>query len=107
MTRIEIARKAYANGTLEQDVCSQLASMNFSDEIIEKAVERGWITRTFADALLEAENKKNRYEVKKIEENWFGIWDNKTEEFLFESTEHGIKAYAKMFNIEDDREGTK
>ena len=38
-----------------------------------------------------------RYEMRRISENWFGIWDNVKCQFVIESTGIGIKVYAKMW----------
>jgi len=39
-----------------------------------------------------------RYEVRRISENWFGIWDAVCGKYMLESTGYGIKVYADLFN---------
>lgn len=53
MTRREIAMAAYRDGKLGLDVLGQLAIDNFSDAVICKALDRGWITEEFAEKLME------------------------------------------------------
>lgn len=38
-----------------------------------------------------------RYEVKKISNNWYGIYDAVKREMVIESTANGIKVYAEIF----------
>lgn len=52
MTAKELIKKAYENKEIEADIFGQLALGNFSDEAIEMAVERNWITRELADKFL-------------------------------------------------------
>lgn len=52
MTRIEIAIQAAKNNEIQLDTLGQLAGSNFTDEIINRAVERGWISEAFAQKLL-------------------------------------------------------
>ena len=47
-TRSVNARRMYQNGEIEQDTYGQLALGNFTESIIAKAVDRGWITRAQA-----------------------------------------------------------
>ena len=51
-TRQEIATKAYEEGRLDQSTFGQLACNNFSDEIVERAVCRNWITSELANEIL-------------------------------------------------------
>ena len=41
----------FNKGTIEQDTLGQLAINNFSDEIIERAVERKWISKEIANVI--------------------------------------------------------
>lgn len=45
------------------------------------------------------EKKMKRYEVKRISENWYGIYDNVKKEFVIESTGYGISIYKELFGI--------
>lgn len=38
-----------------------------------------------------------RYEVKQISNNWFGIWDKVKKEFVVEATAYGIEIYKELF----------
>lgn len=58
MTRFEIARQAWDNGEIEADTFGQLHSLNFTNKIILKAVERHWISVEFAASLLDAETQE-------------------------------------------------
>lgn len=40
-----------------------------------------------------------QYEVRKISENWYGIYDTVKNEFVIESTGYGIEVYKKLFSI--------
>lgn len=51
MTRHERALNLYRAGQIELDTLGQLAGHNYSDEIIDRAVERGWITADQAEAI--------------------------------------------------------
>ena len=42
------------NGAMQQDTFGQLSTNNFSDEILDRAVERGWITRRQANRIRRA-----------------------------------------------------
>ena len=44
MTRKEITIAAYNNGTIKLDTFGQLDCNNYTDEIVERAIERKWIT---------------------------------------------------------------
>lgn len=44
--------------------------------------------------------EKDRYEIRKIEENYFGIYDKVAQEIIFDSTAHGITFYAKIFGLD-------
>lgn len=68
--RKQSVRSMYKNGEISQDVFGQLASDNFSDDIVTRAVEREWITPRQADKIRENDNKEiKRVESKKIDEN--------------------------------------
>ena len=56
MTRKEIVFAAYKNGTIELDTFGQLTLANYSERVIERAIEREWITRELGNELLNAEN---------------------------------------------------
>jgi len=51
MTRTEKAIKLFNNGTIDQSTFGQLACNNFTDEIIDRAVERKWISEEIAKEL--------------------------------------------------------
>ena len=38
-----------------------------------------------------------RYEVKQISNNWYGVYDNIKREYAIESTKNGIAIYRKLF----------
>lgn len=52
MKRYEIARRAYEKNEIDVDTFGQLAMFDFSDNIIKKALERGWIELDLAGQLL-------------------------------------------------------
>lgn len=52
------------------------------------------------DKAIKACDDLNRYEVVKIGEFLFGIYDKIKRKVVVESTSTGIKSYAKMFNAE-------
>ena len=58
MTRKEITIAAYNNGTIKLDTFGQLDCNNYTDEIVERAIERKWITEKFGVELLNAENPR-------------------------------------------------
>lgn len=41
----------------------------------------------------------NRYEIRKISNNWYGIYDTVKKEFILESTKYGIESYKELFNF--------
>ena len=51
MTRHERAMSLYRAGQIELDTLGQLSIHSYSDEIIDRAVERGWITADQAEAI--------------------------------------------------------
>lgn len=55
MTRRDITIKAYNDGRIEADTFGHLAMEDFSDKVICKALEREWITKEFANELMEGE----------------------------------------------------
>lgn len=59
MTRKELMVQAYKNKEVEADTFGQLASRNFSDEAFEMAVERGWITKEFANTITGNNEEEN------------------------------------------------
>lgn len=50
--RKEIAILLYKQGKIKQDVFGQLASHNFSDEIIQTGVKRGWYKKDVEKQLM-------------------------------------------------------
>lgn len=60
--RKQSVRSMYKNGEISQDVFGQLASDNFSDDIVTRAVEREWITPRQADKIRENDNKEIKRE---------------------------------------------
>lgn len=38
-------------------------------------------------------------EIRRISNNWYGIYDKARREFVIESTSYGIEVYRKMFNL--------
>ena len=65
-----IARKMHESGEIPTDVMGQLDSNNYSDKIMDRAVERGWITKEQAskikgesqpEAAVKAPAKPNKY----------------------------------------------
>ena len=50
--RKRAAIKLYKSGKIPQDVFGQLALSNFSDEIIQRAIERKWIDSGLGKQLL-------------------------------------------------------
>lgn len=50
-TREEKAFEMYNNGVLEQDALGQLVMEDFSNKVLEKAVERKWVSKEVAEIL--------------------------------------------------------
>lgn len=42
---------------------------------------------------------KNKLQLIKISNNWYGIYDSVKREFIIESTGIGIEFYRKLFNL--------
>ena len=61
MNRHAKAYKAYTKGLIDASTLGQLACHNYDDEIIETAIERGWITKEVAAMLRGCEHKKYVY----------------------------------------------
>ena len=51
-SRKEIAIKLYNEGKIKQDVFGQLATHNFSDEIIQTGIKRGWFKKDIEKQLM-------------------------------------------------------
>lgn len=51
-SRKEMAIKLYNEGKIKQDVFGQLATHNFSDEIIQTGIKRGWFKKDIEKQLM-------------------------------------------------------
>ena len=47
----------------------------------------------------EVREMEGKMEIRKISNNWYGIYDKVKRKFVIESTKYGIEVYRKMFNL--------
>ena len=63
--------------------------------------EKSKNSKTLDHAIRSCDEDKDRYEVVKIGEFLYGIYDNMKKKVVIESTKTGIESYSKMFNAKN------
>lgn len=88
-----VARKMYESGEIPQDTMGMLDSMNYSDEIMDRAVERGWITKKQAESIKSGKKSGSSAKTYSVQDD-----KAKTTEFNKAMRESGEDAAAEILD---------